>query len=119
MKKKVLLTLITAILIILSGLSLFGCNEGEVPVDTIVVTKLPKLEYYRGDFFDLNSAEITVYYENGNTKVVPLTLEMLSTYDAQNIGDQTLTIKYENTTAYIKVSVQDAPIYQIAVVDGE
>lgn len=119
MKRKILFTILTVVLIVLCGLSFSGCSEENAPVESIVVTKLPKLEYYRGDTFDIGSAEITVYYENGKSKVVPLSLSMISEYDADYIGEQILTIKYDDNTAYIKVNVAETPIYKIEVVEGD
>ncbi len=118
MKRKILFTILTVVMMVLLGLSFSACTDENVPVESIVVTKLPKLEYYRGDKFEIGSAEITVFYENGKTKVVPLNLNMISEYDADYIGEQILTIKYEDNTAYIKVKVAETPIYNVSVVEG-
>lgn len=117
MKFKSRKTFLIAILILACCLIFASCADGDSPVQSIAVTSMPVTEYYRGDFFNLNNAVITVYYENGKVETVPVDASMISDFDSQQIGEQILTIKYEGQTAYIKVTVSNAPIYSLEVVD--
>lgn len=113
MKKR--LVPILLILLFVAGLLVFSsCNYGVAPVENIIVSTLPKISYYRGDPFDLSGAVLTVYYENGKTEIVPLSLTMVSEFDAQKIGSQTLTVSYNGKKTYIKVTIDEAPIYNIS-----
>lgn len=115
MTKKKLLPLLLILILILSLVFIFGCTENKSPVENISVTTLPQLQYYRGDKLNLENAEITVYYENGNIELVPLTIEMLSDFNSDTIGEQLLTIAYDGATSVLKVEVSEAPIYSISV----
>lgn len=112
MKKRPIFMII--ILIILCMFALASCNDAVSPVESVIISTLPKTTYYRGDAFALNGAELTVYYENGRTELIPLTLTMVSDYDAQSLGDQILQISHKGKNAKLKVTVIDAPIYSIA-----
>ncbi len=117
MKKR--LIIITAILLLVGCLCLSACAEGESPIESIVVTTMPVTSYYRGDAFDFNNAAITVYRENGSVSTVALDSSMISDFDSQKIGEQILTVRYGGASAYIKVTVSNAPIESITVVDGD
>lgn len=117
MKFKLRKTFLLAILILACCLVFVSCADGESPVESIAVTSMPVTEYYRGDFFNLNNAVITVYYENGKVETVPVDSSMVSDFDSQQIGEQILTIKYAGQTAYVKVYVSNAPIYSLEVVE--
>lgn len=117
MKKR--LIFITAILLLAGCLCLSACAEGESPIESIVVTTMPVTSYYRGDAFDFNNAAITVYRENGSVSTVALDSSMISDFDSQKIGEQILTVRYGAASAYLKVTVSNAPIEKITVVDGD
>lgn len=111
MKKRLLPIII--ILLALVTLMIGGCSGKETPIERIALTSLPKLEYLKGETFDLSNSQFTVYYANGTTKTLPLTFEMISNYDPQDIGEHVLTIKYENVFTNIKIKISNAPIVRI------
>mgnify|MGYP001048780616 CR=1 FL=1 len=113
MKKKVLpiIALVFVLLSVLIGAS--ACGEEQVPVERIALTSLPRLEYYKGEPFDLSDAQIAVYYANGRRESMPLTFEMVSDYDPQQIGDHVLTINFEGVFTNIKIRITNAPITTI------
>ncbi len=116
MKKK--LIIFATILLILCCLTMVACAEGESPVQSISFSTLPVTEYYRGDVFNYNNATLTVYYENGKVDTVALDPSMISAFDSQKIGVQSLTVNYGGQTTHVEVTVSHAPIYSISVVDG-
>lgn len=117
MKKR--LVFAAVILLLVGCLVLSACAEGESPIESIVVTSMPVTSYYYGDVFDYNNAAITVYRENGSVSLVPLDPSMISDFDSQKLGEQILTVRYGGATAYVKVTVTEAPIESIAVADGD
>lgn len=107
--------LIIAILIL--SVTLYACNDAaeESPVEKIVISVQPKIEYNVKDTFDLKDAMITAYYESGKTETIPLTLEMISDFDSNTPGKKTLTVSYKNCTTYLTVTVVYPPLYAIKV----
>lgn len=119
MKKKSFLRLALILLCCVTVALCFACQDKgtaqESPIQSIIITTLPKVNYYVGDTFALGDANLTVYYENGTSETVPLTLNMLSDFDPNLLGEQVLTVFYKNKTTYLSVNVSVAPVYSIAV----
>ncbi len=117
--KKPVFVILLLLLVFIIPFTFFACDnnssEMESPIQSIVITTLPKTEYYVGDAFSVGEAKITVYYENGKTETVPLTLNMLSDFDSNSLGEQVLTVFYKNKTTYLTVNVNVAPVYSIQV----
>ncbi len=90
-------------------------TDGEIPVIKIVISTLPKTEYYLGDAFELGDAKLTLTLETGNTKIVPLDASMISGFDSNKLGEQTLTVTYENNSVYLTVNVVTPPVYSLQV----
>ena len=120
MRIKKRFSVIFLILVIFASLSMFlvACDEEagvEYPITKLVISTLPKTEYYVGDKFELANAQLTVYYENDTKEVVDLTLNMISEFSTTEIGEQTLTIKYKEAVTYLTVNVISAPVYSLQV----
>ncbi|MDD4316273.1 MAG: MBG domain-containing protein, partial [Clostridia bacterium] len=111
MKKRLLPIII--ILLTLVALMIGGCSSKEIPIERIALTSLPRLDYLKGETFDLNQAQLTVYYTNGISRTLPLTFEMVSDYDPQDIGEHMLFVKYENASTNIRIRITNAPIVRI------
>ncbi len=122
MRKKSASALLILLLVCFLLLTLFACNDRngisqESPIQKIIITTMPKTNYYVGDKFSVGNADITVYYENGKSEHVPLTLNMISGFDSNVVGDQILTVFYKNQTAYLTVKVSVAPVYSVQLVN--
>ncbi len=120
MRTKKRFSVIFLILVLIASFSIFmvACDEeggGEYPITKLVISTLPKTEYYMGDKFELGNAQLTVYYENDTKETVDLTLNMVSEFSTTSIGEQTLTIKYKEAVAYLTVNVISAPVYSLQV----
>ena len=121
MRKKSASVLLIIMLVCFLLLTCFACNNRtgisqESPIQKIIITTMPKTNYYVGDKFSVGDADVTVYYENGKSERVPLTLNMISGFDSNVVGDQILTVFYKNQTAYLTVKVSVAPVYSVQVV---
>lgn len=107
------------IVLLIGVLSVFtacdGSNGSQIPVTKVIVSVLPKTEYYLGDSFELGDAEITVYYENDTKKTFPLEYDMISEFNSNKLGEQTLTVQYNDKKAYITVNVTTAPVYSLQI----
>ena len=118
MRKKSALSLLILLMVCLLAMTCFACNDKsnvskESPIQSIIITTMPKTNYYVGDKFSVGDGSITVYYENGNSERVPLTLNMISEFDSNEVGEQVLTVFYKDFTAYLTVRVSIAPVYSI------
>lgn len=54
-------------------------------------------------------AQIVVNWDNGKSTKAPLTNDMVSGYNPEQLGEQTLTVTYEGKTTTFKINVIDAP----------
>lgn len=116
--KKRLLPIFAVLLLLIALLTTVGCDKKEVPIERIAVTSLPRLEYLKGQTFDLNNAKLTVYYADGTSKTIPLTYEMISEYNPQRLGEHILLVRYENASTNIKIRISNAPIVKVETVEG-
>lgn len=76
---------------------------------------LNKKQYVEGRDLDLAGASLAVIYEDGSRGTVSLTADMISGYDKNSIGTQTLTITYRQKTAALDVTVIAKAIDHILV----
>lgn len=78
-------------------------------IASISVNKLPNKTSYilNTDKLDLTGGEIKVTYTNGETKVISMTNEniKITGFDNTKIGDETLTVSYENKTTTFQVTI--------------
>lgn len=66
-----------------------------------------KLEYKYGEQLDLSGGVITKFMATGNVEDISITAEMVSGYDKNKPGEQTLTVTYEGFTKTFEVTVVD------------
>lgn len=99
-----------------------GHNRG---ISSIAVTTLPqKTEYTQYiDDIDVTGAKVTVYYDDGNEKVLDLTDKMVSGFDKNTLGKQTVTVEASGHKTSFEVNVsayQTAPhkkLYRIGLIE--
>ena len=68
-----------------------------------------KTSYLKGEELDLTGGKITVIYENGDTQELDMKSSDISVtgYDANKLGEQTITVTYGGKTATFKVTVKN------------
>ena len=66
-----------------------------------------KKDYKYGENLDLDNLSIVVQYISGKTEEVPVTSGMVTGYDPKTLGNQALTIKYDDFEVKTSVSVKD------------
>ena len=77
-----------------------------------------KLSYYQGENLDLTGGSLCVTYvsEDGYSETIPLTESMISGYDKDAVGYQTLTVSYYDFSQTFVVRVIEKKISSIEVV---
>jgi DUF1680 family protein len=97
-----------------SGSTGFGIGEWEVFGEAVPVSVEPSLtvkapdktEYEQGEELDLTGIEVTATYDDGTTEVLTDGYEV-SGYDADKIGEQTITVSYDGLSATFTVTVKE------------
>ena len=81
----------------------------DVSITKVSLKESPtKTEYLYGEELDLTGAKLEVEMSNGEKEEVAVESSMVSGYDANTLGEQTLTVSYEGFSVEIEVSVVDA-----------
>ena len=99
---------IAAVLIlILLTVNVFAeSSEAERRIKRLDMASQPdKSEYLQGEELDLNGLYLTVTYEDGQTENVKITADMISGYDAQQLGAQVIVVKYGDRATSFSVKV--------------
>jgi len=66
-----------------------------------------KKDYKYGENLDLDNLSIVIQYISGKTEEVPVTSGMVTGYEPKTLGNQALTIKYDDFEVKTSVSVKD------------
>lgn len=87
-------------------------------VASISVDTLPEKTEYVQNFNELNvdGGRIVVYYDNGTSEVINMTLDMISDFDNTKVGEQTLTVTYKEKTATFKIKVLKRDIVSAEII---
>ncbi len=86
-------------------------------VTGITVIAPTKTEYIQGQELDLAGGSITATYNDGDVKEnIPIT--SVSGYNANTVGEQTITVAYEGKTATFTVNVIERVIVKIEMKEG-
>ena len=74
---------------------------------TTTLVEPTKLSYYKGEKLDLTNGKIVEHYLSGKDKDIPLTSDMITGFDSNKLGKQTLKVKYNETEFTFNVEVQE------------
>ncbi len=72
---------------------------------SMTLTPPTKLTYKEGEALDLTGASLQVTYNDGTNSTVTVTEDMVTGYDANQTGQQTLTVTYGTLTETFNVTV--------------
>ena len=84
----------------------------------IVSTKLippSKTQYVQGEQWDLSGGVLNVVYEDGVSASIPLKEDMLSGYNMDKIGSQTVTVSYGKETQSFDIDVKEIPVESVNI----
>lgn len=90
-------------------------NNRIVRVSAVDLTAPTKLVYNQGDKLDLTNATIKVSYEDGINSTIKLTEEMLSGYDMEKIGEQTVTVTFGGMKKTFDIEVKEIPVTDVSL----
>ncbi len=89
-------------------------NNRMVKILSIKLLSPPeKTIYNQGERLNADGALLEIVYEDGLKPTVPVTLNMLSSYDMNVIGNQTVMINYGDAKASFDIEVKEIPVEQI------
>ena len=109
------------VLVLTCSFALLACGEdnddGESDADVlkIRIENLPEKSVYSGDEISLEDATILATTRGGAILSVPITQDMLSGFDTNTLGEQTITISYEGCTATFTVNVLKPEVQSISI----
>lgn len=87
--------------------AIWGLNlSKELAISRLDISPLPdKLTYTVGEDLELTGGYLSITYEDSSFEYLPLTAEMVSGYDANQTGVQTLTVTFAGKTATFEITV--------------
>lgn len=91
-------------------------NNRMVRINGIRLDTAPtKLTYNQGESLKLSGAALELSYEDGINTTIPLEKDMLSGYDMNKIGQQTVTISYGGEETSFDIEVREIPVSGISI----
>lgn len=95
----------------------FSVTIREKQVQSIDVIEPEKVSYIEGEALDLTGGKLQITYvsDDNYTERIPLELDMISGYDPNIIGTQTLTVSYEGKQAQFVIRVTAKSLTHIEI----
>ena len=91
-------------------------HNRQVRATSVVLKKLPsKLIYMQGDPAAFSDGEITITYENGSTTEINMDESMLSGYDLNKIGKQTVILSFAGFQTQFSIEVKGVAVTGITL----
>ena len=85
-------------------------KEKPVVLETIAATVAQDYSPEVGQDLDYSKFTLTLKYSDGSERTVAVTSDMVSGYNKDVAGEQTLTIVYEDKSATVKITVKEEPV---------
>ena len=82
----------------------------ETEVSKITIRNYPRVTYEKGEDLNLDDAQLLVTNSEGSSTLVKITSDMISGYDKNKVGEQTVTVTYKGKTTTFKVKVSEAEV---------
>ena len=74
-----------------------------------------KTEYIEGQPLDISNLKVIALYNDGTSEVIDASMDMISGYDVNIIGKQTITVTYKGKTTTFEVNVKAKSVTKIEV----
>lgn len=99
----------------------FDVNVKQKSMTGIEVTTLPsETEVLEGKDLNVTDGEITVTYDNGTTKTVNMTADMITGFDSSRVGTQMVTVSYTESgvtkTTELEVNVKAKSVLKVELI---
>lgn len=91
-------------------------QNDRVITEATLYTQPNKTVFIVGQDLDMSGCTLLFKYSNADDETINVTNDMVTGYNPKIIGEQTLTISYNNRTFEIKVNVEKAPFKEIRTV---
>ena len=72
-------------------------------------------EYIEGQPLDISNSKVIALYNDGTSEVIDASMDMISGYDANVIGKQTITVTYKGKTTTFEINVKAKSVTKIEV----
>lgn len=87
-----------------------------IRVESVELVQEPlKTVYQMGDAINLDGAQLRITYEDGVSALVSLSSKMLSGYDMNIIGTQTVMVTYGGMNTSFDIDVKEVPVQSISI----
>lgn len=98
-----------------------NCEFREVHVKSMELASLPKsVEFFQGDEIEPSGGKLQVsYVENTNTGVIDIEKYMLSGYDMNKLGKQTVLVSYDGKTCSYEINIKPVPVSSVRFEENE
>lgn len=93
----------------------FTVNIVERILTLITTDGAIKTEYIEGQSLDISNLKVIALYNDGTSEVIDASMDMISGYDANIIGKQTITVTYKGKTTTFEVNVKAKSVTKIEV----
>lgn len=78
-------------------------------------TQPVKIVYNQGDKLDLSGSAIEVCFEDDIKTTIPVSAEMISGYDMNKIGTQTVTVTYCGVKTSFDIEIKEIPVSSVTI----
>lgn len=82
-------------------------EEKDVTLESIKIKSMPKTEYIQGEELDTTGLVVEAIYSDNTKKEIDSNSLEIKDFDSNMIGEQTITITYNNKTLTYKVTVKE------------
>ena len=93
----------------------FTVNVVERILTLITTDGAIKTEYIEGQPLDISNLKVIALYNDGTSEVIDASMDMISGYDANVIGKQTITVTYKGKTTTFEINVKAKSVTKIEV----
>lgn len=93
----------------------FTVNVVERILTLITTDEAIKTEYIEGQPLDISNLKVIALYNDGTSEVIDASMDMISGYDANVIGKQTITVTYKGKTTTFEINVKAKSVTKIEV----
>lgn len=85
----------------------FGITVQDLTNSMVIKTLPNKVKYLYGQKLDLTGGTIEITKESGETEIISMTSSMVTGYNSNKLGTQTLTVTYDGLSQTFPVTVED------------
>lgn len=114
-KTKIMFSILVLLLLVLTACLFAACGEGPVSPE-IEIKAAFKTEYVIGDELDVSGGILAHTNEDGQTKDVEITEEMISGFTTETAGTRSMVLTYEGLTLTIEYEVKSPALPTVGVV---